>query len=571
MKSKFRKLVVWFAVVWLMALANIITSVVNAYDLTQSSVTFTMPDHDVSLRAISQANSYTIIFNKNWGAGTMSNLAMTYDVSNNLTKNVFIKTWYTFLWWSTDSWATSPTYADEESVSNLTSVNGWTVTLYAIWKANTYKVAFNINSDSDTQNVAVWSMSNQNFTYDQSQALTANSFVRTWYTFAGRSLTAWWDVVYTNGQSVSNLTATSGVTVTLFAKWTADSWIKYVVNHYMMTTWWTYTATPTYSDEFTAITYQVVSPDPRNDAWFTLSWTAQTWHVKWDGTTVFNYYYSRDQHIVTLVAGRGIESISWDWTYYYNQDVVVSAVMKPWYTWLTWAWDKTVPNFKMPTSDVNMSASATPIVYSITYDVWSGTISWEKVTYDIEEWFVLVDPTRTWYDFVWWSGTNLATPISWLVIDTWTYWDLNYEAVWTPRWDVTFKVHHYIKKVWLDEYEEFSVDTYNTWVADDELILADYQIVIPCMTYTGWTLTESLLWLTDQTLNTIVLPDGTTEVYLYYSRNKYTVTLEKDANIASVLWAWEYECGATVTINATPKTWYSFLHWLDIWEIHLNN
>jgi hypothetical protein len=30
------------------------------------------------------------------------------------------------------------------------------------------------------------------------------------------------------------------------------------------------------------------------------------------------------------------------------------------------------------------------------------------------------------------------------------------------------------------------------------------------------------------------MPDGTTEVYLYYTRNKRNVTLTKDGNIASV-------------------------------------
>jgi hypothetical protein len=34
-------------------------------DLTKASVTFTMPDHDVNLVAISEANGYTIIFNGN--------------------------------------------------------------------------------------------------------------------------------------------------------------------------------------------------------------------------------------------------------------------------------------------------------------------------------------------------------------------------------------------------------------------------------------------------------------------------------------------------------------------------
>ena len=54
-------------------------------------------------------------------------------------------------------------------------------------------------------------------TYDQSDNI--QSISRTGYTFAGWSTTADGAVVYTNGQEVSNLTATNGATVDLYAQW----------------------------------------------------------------------------------------------------------------------------------------------------------------------------------------------------------------------------------------------------------------------------------------------------------------------------------------------------------------
>jgi uncharacterized repeat protein (TIGR02543 family) len=72
-------------------------------------------------------------------------------------------------------------------------------------------------------------MTDQSFTYDTAQNLTANGFTRTGYDFAGWATSAGGTAAYTNGQSVSNLTVTGGATVTLYAKWTAHAYtITYV-------------------------------------------------------------------------------------------------------------------------------------------------------------------------------------------------------------------------------------------------------------------------------------------------------------------------------------------------------
>ena len=575
MKNNLRK-----SLAWLVLAVMLFTNLANAYDLTQSSVTFTMPDHNVELQARSEANTYTIAFNANWWTGSMSNMPMTYDQTGALTANSFIKTWYTFQWWNTNSWATTARFANWEDVSNLTSTDWATVTLYAIWKANTYKVSFDKNEGVDDLNLVVWTMSNQDFTYDTTWALTANGYTRAWYEFL------WWSrnpsdtsATYTDSQDVINLTTTSWAVVPLYAIWSANDDTKYTVNHYLMKVDWTYPENPTYSGEFTATTYEVVSPTPRSDAWFTLSWDTQTWHVKWDGTTVFDYYYIRNDYTVTLHAWRWIQSVSWDWSYKFNEVVTVSATYKPWYENLTWTWTYDTDTFNMPATGVDMTASATPITYSITYDVWSGTITWQKTTYNVEENFTLVDPTRTWYDFVWWSGTNLTSPTSWLVISG-VYWNLSYVAVWEARSDVTYTVHHMHKKVWEAIYQEVSQDVYNTGTADAELILENLKKDVDgdCVTYAWWSLTESSSWLTSPITTTTVLPDGSREIYLYYTRNVYNVILTKDDHIDSVTLNGDtgdtvtkaIECGATVSIDADPSEWYHFLRRDDIGTFHLN-
>ena len=184
-----------------------------------SSTTVTITT-DQTLYAHWTANSYTVAFNANGGAGSMSSQAFTYGTAQNLTQNSFTRTGYTFAGWNTKEDGSGTSYSNKQSVSNLTTTSGATVTLYAKWTANTYTVAFNNNGGTGT-------MSSQSFTYDVSQALTANSFTRTGYTFAGWNRNAdGMGTLYSNKQSVSNLTAASGGTVTLYAKWTAN---KYTV------------------------------------------------------------------------------------------------------------------------------------------------------------------------------------------------------------------------------------------------------------------------------------------------------------------------------------------------------
>jgi len=79
----------------------------------------------------------------------------------------------------------------------------------------TYYVHFDKN-----HNDATGTMSDQLFTYNTAQVLTANTFSRTDYSFIGWSTTSNGAVTYTDGQSVSNLTAEDGQTVTLYAQWT---------------------------------------------------------------------------------------------------------------------------------------------------------------------------------------------------------------------------------------------------------------------------------------------------------------------------------------------------------------
>jgi uncharacterized repeat protein (TIGR02543 family) len=78
------------------------------------------------------SNTYTVRYNANTGTGTMADQTHTYGTSLALRPNTFTKTGYLFAGWSTTP-AGPAMYQNGQSVRDLTTVNGATVTLYAVW------------------------------------------------------------------------------------------------------------------------------------------------------------------------------------------------------------------------------------------------------------------------------------------------------------------------------------------------------------------------------------------------------------------------------------------------------
>ena len=82
----------------------------------------------------------------------MPNSSHTYDISKALTNNAFTKTGYTFSHWNTKSDGSGTSYSNMQSVKNLTTSPGGTVTLYAQWTVNTYKITVSSSNATVTVN-----------------------------------------------------------------------------------------------------------------------------------------------------------------------------------------------------------------------------------------------------------------------------------------------------------------------------------------------------------------------------------------------------------------------------------
>lgn len=146
---------------------------------------------------------YTVTFNANGGAGSMSNQSFYSNTPQALTTNVFTRTGNTFLGWNTQADGTGISYSDGETVNNLGDV-----TLYAQWIPNTYYVTFDANGGSDT-------MEPQAIGANVSQDLKACEFTRDYYDFIGWNTQA--DGTgrrYNDKQTVKNLGDR-----TLYAQW----------------------------------------------------------------------------------------------------------------------------------------------------------------------------------------------------------------------------------------------------------------------------------------------------------------------------------------------------------------
>lgn len=179
---------------------------------------------NITLYAGFQANTYTINFDGGKSVysnvtGSTASLSMTYDQSKALPECGFTNAGYKFVGWSTDKNATTATYNAGQSVNNLSSTDGDTITLYAIWTESQYTIKFNANGGSG-------SMSDQIVLRDISTPLKANGFTRTGYTFVGWATSTTGSVVYSNEQSVLNI-ATLDSPITLYAVWNANT---YTVN-----------------------------------------------------------------------------------------------------------------------------------------------------------------------------------------------------------------------------------------------------------------------------------------------------------------------------------------------------
>ena len=153
---------------------------------------------------ILKKDSYKITFNANGGSGAPSSQTKWYGESLTLSSTKPTKTGYTFKGWSTSSSATSAKWS-----AGGTYTGNESVTLYAVWQANTYTIKYNANGGSGAP-------SNQTKTHNKNLILSSTKPKRTNYKFEGWSTSS----TATSAKYHAGGSYTDNKAATLYAVWT---------------------------------------------------------------------------------------------------------------------------------------------------------------------------------------------------------------------------------------------------------------------------------------------------------------------------------------------------------------
>ena len=177
----------------------------------KSGVTYTPGNASANgtLQLTDIARAHTITFDTNGGSGTISktgNNGSSYIMPSAYKKGHTLLGWYTSASGGTrvGGAGDSATYGDSDK------------TYYAQWAANTYTIHFEGNGATSG------TVSDVNMTYDVQSTLPVNGFLRTNYTFVGWASFPTTKPIYTNRQSVMNLTPIANGVVTLYAVWESN-------------------------------------------------------------------------------------------------------------------------------------------------------------------------------------------------------------------------------------------------------------------------------------------------------------------------------------------------------------
>ena len=186
-------------------------------DLTGATMTVTIPANSIGDREFTanwQVITYAITYDLAGGSVNPANKDKYTVETATFTLTNPTKTGYTFTGW------TGTDLSDKTMTVTITKGSYGERTYTATWIANTYKVNYDSNGGDNGE------MAEQDFVYDVAQALIANAYSRTGYTFKNWNLQQdGQGTAYADKQEVMNLTANNDEVVTLFAQWTPNTYM----------------------------------------------------------------------------------------------------------------------------------------------------------------------------------------------------------------------------------------------------------------------------------------------------------------------------------------------------------
>ena len=386
-------------------------------DLTEPTMTVTIPASSIGDReytATWEPIVYDITYNLAGGAVDPANKDKYTIETADFTLTNPTRLGYTFTGWE-------GTDLTEKTMTVTVTTGHWGDRSYtATWEPNPYKVHFDINGGDGTE-----TMADMNMVYDAAQDLTENAFTRTGYTFKEWNTAAdGTGTTYADKQKVMNLTAVRDEVVTLYAQWTPNPYqVRFNANQ----------GTGTMANQdFVYDTEQALT----ENAFTRTGYTFKEWAANADGSGVT---YADKQSVKNLTAElNGIVDVYAQWqlipytigydlaggtvatenpTEYNIESAAITLVNPTREGYIFAGWTGTdlstatvdVTIATGSTGDRSYTATWTPIVYAISYDLAGGNVTTANPTeYTIETpTFTLNNPTKAHWIFKGWTGTAL--------------------------------------------------------------------------------------------------------------------------------------------------------------------
>ena len=505
-------------------------------------------------------NTYTIAFAGNGHtSGSTANLTnCLYDNSYTLTANGYTKTGYTFSGWNTKADGTGTSYADKASVSKLSATNGATVRLYAQWTENKYTIAFNANGGTGSMSSITSCL------YDNSYTLTANTFIRTGYTFAGWNTKAnGTGTSYIDKASVSKLSATNGATVILYAKWTANSYtLSFDANGGTCSTT---SQSVTYNSTYGTL------PTPTRTGytfagWYTStsggSMVLSTNTVSTAGNHTLYAHWTATSYTVTFDANGGTcnttsKSVTYDATYgELPTPRMTGYTFNGWFTAISGGTQIVSSTFMTTAKAHTLYAQWELDTYTLSFDANGGVCDTtsKSVNYGLV-YGTLPTPTRQGYTFEGWyteitGGSKVIT--STIVTKSASH---TIYARWNPiSYTINFNTNG----------GEGSMSGISA-VYDQSIILSENLFMRKGFSFKGWSTSptassatytdkQSVLNLTDTNAGTVIL-------YAVWEAKSYTLTYDGNGGMSSVS-SQEFIYGSSVDLTIlSSQSGYTFVGW----------
>ena len=317
-------------------------------------------------------------------------------------KNV-IKFWFLSLLLVVLSGMTTYTYADsgDNAGAETWGIATWWTTGETWWAVATYTVAFVTNG--------WWTVDSQTVTSWEKLDTSVISVHRDGFSFSGwfidSNFKTWFDI--------ENDVVTSDLT--LYAKW-REHRIRVIYHPNWWVNWsnWRSVSDPLSYAWSLWVQYLYYNWTNWNwgNAWPDYAWKSSTWWLakRWYVWNAWWLIWSPDSDLKLPTNVR------------FSRNWKVAEV--------AWMLDE----FKAWDIVMHLYADWTPVKYILTYTGIEGCTfknGENPATYTIESGdIILNNPSKTWYTFLWRSGTDIEWLSTWVVITWGSIWNRNFEAVW---------------------------------------------------------------------------------------------------------------------------------------------